>query len=36
MEANTIEEKKEEKPKFISYKKVLLFGADQQENPLLH
>ena len=28
MEVNTSEEKEEEKPKFISYKKVLLFGAE--------
>ena len=28
MEINTIEEKQEEKPKYISYKKVLLFGAE--------
>ena len=28
MEIDTDKEKKKEKPKFISYKKVLLFGAE--------
>ena len=28
MEIDTDKEKKKEKPKFVSYKKVLLFGAE--------
>ena len=28
MEVDTIEKKEKEKPKYVSYKKVLLFGAE--------